>query len=83
MLKSAVFSDCGLYRYSIARTWDETKPYAVFIGLNPSYADAEHDDPTLGRCISFAQGWGMGLSLIHLSEPTGGTRIPYPVVCFN
>ncbi|PNL54101.1 DUF1643 domain-containing protein [Enterobacter hormaechei] len=60
MLKYAVFSDCKQYRYSIARTWDETKPYAVFIGLNPSYADAEQDDPTLGRCISFAQRWGMG-----------------------
>ncbi|HHJ4617737.1 TPA: DUF1643 domain-containing protein [Citrobacter freundii] len=60
MLKSAVFSDCKQYRYSITRTWDETKPYVVFIGLNPSYADAEQDDPTLGRCISFAQGWGMG-----------------------
>ena len=58
MLKYAVFSDCKQYRYSIARTWDETKPYAVFIGLNPSYADAEQDDPTLGRCISFAQRWG-------------------------
>ena len=41
MLKSAVFSDCKQYRYSITRTWDETKPYVVFIGLNPSYADAE------------------------------------------
>ena len=44
MLKSAVFSDCKQYCYSITRTWDETKPYVVFIGLNPSYADAEKDD---------------------------------------
>ncbi|WP_318389140.1 DUF1643 domain-containing protein [Enterobacter sp.] len=53
MLKSAVFSDCGLYRYSIGRIWDATKPYALFIGLNPSYADAEQDDPTLGRCMKW------------------------------
>ncbi|CAI2789886.1 Uncharacterized protein conserved in bacteria [Serratia grimesii] len=51
MLKSAVFSDCGQYRYAIARIWDETKPYALFIGLNPSYADATQDDPTLGLHI--------------------------------
>ncbi|HEE9835113.1 TPA: DUF1643 domain-containing protein, partial [Citrobacter freundii] len=60
MLKSAVFSDCKQYRYSITRTWDETKPYVVFIGLNPSYADAEKDDRTMGRCISFAKSWGWG-----------------------
>ncbi|KNC92735.1 hypothetical protein GM30_15290 [Trabulsiella odontotermitis] len=60
MIKSAVFSECGQYRYVIARIWDETKPYALFIGLNPSYADAELDDPTSGRCISFAKQWGMG-----------------------
>ncbi|EPG6279119.1 DUF1643 domain-containing protein [Citrobacter freundii] len=60
MLKSAVFSDCMQYRYSITRTWDETKPYVVFIGLNPSYADAEKDDRTMGRCISFAKSWGWG-----------------------
>lgn len=58
--KDAIFSVCGKYRYAISRTWDAAKPYALFIGLNPSYADAELDDPTLKRCISFAQSWGFG-----------------------
>jgi hypothetical protein len=61
MLKwSAVFSDCKQYRYSITRTWDETKPYVVFIGLNPSYADAEQDDPTLGALYLVCSGAGNG-----------------------
>ena len=29
----------------------------VFIMLNPSTADAEHDDPTIRRCVAFAQAW--------------------------
>ena len=32
----------------------------VFIGLNPSRADAERDDPTLRRIVGFARQWGFG-----------------------
>ena len=60
MIKDAIFSPCGQYRYSLSRVWDESKPYALFIGLNPSYADAENDDRTLSRYISFAKNWGYG-----------------------
>ncbi len=30
----------------------------MFVGLNPSAADATVDDPTSRRCIAFAQAWG-------------------------
>lgn len=30
----------------------------MFIGLNPSTADERVNDPTVRRCISFAQNWG-------------------------
>lgn len=30
----------------------------MFIGLNPSTADEKNDDPTIRRCIGFAQNWG-------------------------
>lgn len=33
----------------------------MFIMLNPSTADALKDDPTIRRCIAYAQGWGYGM----------------------
>lgn len=56
----AVFSPCQLYRYALWRIWDEARPAVLFIGLNPSTADAERNDPTIRRCIGFAQSWGLG-----------------------
>lgn len=58
--RSAVLSPCGLYRYSLSRIWDRLTPPVLFIMLNPSTADAEQDDPTIRRCMGFAQRWGAG-----------------------
>lgn len=60
MKRSANFSRCRTYRYALWRSWDEHKPYAMIIGLNPSTADEVEDDPTLIRCINFAKSWGYG-----------------------
>lgn len=60
MKTDAKLSDCRTYRYALWRTWDESKPYAMFIGLNPSTADETEDDPTIRRCIAFAKDWGYG-----------------------
>ena len=57
---SAVLSDCRRYRYALWRTWDDTLPRVMFIGLNPSTADETTDDPTLRRCMGFARDWGYG-----------------------
>lgn len=40
----AVISDCGRYRYALWRMWDNRLPSVLFIGLNPSTADATKDD---------------------------------------
>lgn len=64
MIRSAVISECGLYRYELRRVWDEQKPLCAWIMLNPSTADAEQDDPTIRKCIGFAQRWGCGGILI-------------------
>lgn len=56
----AVFSDCHRYRYALWRRWDTRKPMVMFIGLNPSTADASVDDPTMRRCGGFARSWGYG-----------------------
>ena len=56
----AVFSDCRKYRYALWRMWNEHKPIAMIIGLNPSTAGHTRNDPTITRCISFARFWGYG-----------------------
>lgn len=60
MKKSAIISDCGKYRYTLSRIWDDSKKKVMFIMLNPSIADAEKDDATIRRCIGFAKFWGYG-----------------------
>lgn len=60
MTKTAVISDCQQYRYELRRVWDGTKPLVLFIGLNPSTADAETDDNTSRVCINYAKRWGYG-----------------------
>jgi hypothetical protein len=66
-LSRAGFSHCRRYRYWLRRVWDPSLEPCVFICLNPSTADAYHDDPTLKRCLSFAKQWGYGsLLLVNL-----------------
>lgn len=60
MLRRAVLSLDGRYRYRLDRAWDEQGRNVLFVMLNPSTADAEQDDPTLRRCLRFAQDWGYG-----------------------
>lgn len=61
MLKDAIMSEPNAsFRYVLWRIWDERLPRALFIGLNPSTADAETDDNTIRKCIQFATNWGMG-----------------------
>jgi hypothetical protein len=57
MERSATISPCRMFRYALWRRWG-SGPYAMFIGLNPSTADEQNDDPTIRRCIGFAQSWG-------------------------
>jgi len=57
---SAEFSPDRVYRYALYRTWNESKPKVLFIGLNPSTADESLDDPTIRRCKGYAADWGYG-----------------------
>lgn len=59
-LNGAIISPCGLYRYHLWRVWDDLKPVLVFVMQNPSTADAVDDDPTIRRCIGFAERDGFG-----------------------
>ncbi len=69
--RDARLSPCRRYRYSLWRNWrgllPNTNGYAMFVGLNPSTADEQNDDPTIRRCIAFAQAWGYeGLCMTNL-----------------
>lgn len=58
MIKTATLSLDGTYRYELSRTWYEGHGAVHFVMLNPSTADADKDDPTIRRCIGFAQRMG-------------------------
>ncbi len=61
LIKSdAAFSGCRKYRFALWRVWDDALPCVMFIGLNPSTADESANDPTLTRCMRYAQSWGFG-----------------------
>ena len=60
MKAGAKFSIDRKYRYALWRIWNNSKPKAMFVGLNPSTADEIANDPTVRRCIGFAQSWGYG-----------------------
>lgn len=82
--KGAVLSACGLYRYYLYRSWDATLPRMGIIMLNPSTADAEVDDPTIRRVVSFASGLGFGradvcnLFAYRATEPDGLLKTKWP-----
>jgi hypothetical protein len=60
----AVFSSCRRWRYLLWRRWDERKPVANFLMLNPSTADEFQLDPSCTRARNYAERWGFGGVLI-------------------
>lgn len=89
---SADISPCGQYRYVLTR---KTKcplrwiRRALFVMLNPSTADATKDDPTIRRCISFAEREGCtDLTVVNLfafraTKPHDLMKAPYPIGPLN
>jgi hypothetical protein len=91
MQKDAVFSSCRQFRWSLSRIWDDRPPMLV-IGLNPSTADENTDDPTIRRDIGFARREGCGglikcnlfgwrstdpLGLLATDDPVGEANADY------
>ena len=60
MERAAIISPCGRYRYSLQRRWRSDGAELLWLLLNPSVADENKDDPTMIRCIRFADRWGYG-----------------------
>lgn len=81
MGRGAAVSACETYRYALWRDWpdlfDDGKNRVCWIMLNPSTADDEHDDPTIRRCMGFADAWGYrGIIVLNLfafraTDPAG------------
>lgn len=64
---SAVIDETQTYRYVLKRIWGEGGKYITWVMLNPSIADAEIDDPTIRRCLSFSKTWGYdGMFVVNL-----------------
>lgn len=62
----ATFSPDGVYRYTLTRRWAPGF-LLTFVGLNPSTADATTDDPTIRRCMDFAEREGAaGILMLNL-----------------
>lgn len=82
---TAEFSPCRTYRYALTRTWDTRRLPLAFVMLNPSTADAFIVDPTVRRCLGFAQRWGAGGLLVlnvyglRSADPRVLRRHPDPV----
>jgi hypothetical protein len=58
--KGAKFNEDKTHRIFLWRIWDTELPFVLFIGLNPSTADATKDDATIRRCKRFASDNGFG-----------------------
>ena len=60
LLSSAEIDATGRYRYSLVRhltAKPSDRQRVLWIMLNPSTADASHDDPTIRRILSFSRAW--------------------------
>lgn len=57
----AHFSDDEKYRYLLGRRISDSSSRLLFIMLNPATADESKNDPTIRRCIGFAERWGFGI----------------------
>lgn len=60
VLRTAVVSSDGVYRYRLGRVWAPTAPVMCWVMLNPSTADAATDDATIRRCVFYARREGCG-----------------------
>lgn len=60
----AKFSRCRRWRYLLWRCWDDARPVANFLMLNPSTADEFKLDPSCTRARNYAERWGFGTVVI-------------------
>ena len=72
-------SSDGLYRYWLSRRLSAGERVILFVGLNPSTADALQDDHTIRRCAGFARRWGfdwLHMGNLHAWRSTDPKGLP-------
>lgn len=94
MSDKAVFSSCGKYRYYLQRNLDRQSSlfggslyykHMVVVMLNPSTADEIKNDPTVRRCIGFAERERatllevLNLYALRSTDPAGLLAVEDPV----
>jgi hypothetical protein len=83
-LATATFDPLRRYRFRLSRVWGPGTRIN-FLMLNPSTADAFRLDPTVRRCVGFAQSWGAGsvevtnLFALRSTQPAGLRAVDDPV----
>lgn len=71
VLGTAEFSPCGRYRHLLTRQWGPaSEPIrVVWIGMNPSTATADVDDPTMIRVRKFTERFGFsGYAMVNVMD---------------
>lgn len=58
--RGALFSGCNNYRYRLWRIWDKRLQIAMCVGLNPSTANWQDDDPTIRKLRDILKHYGYG-----------------------
>lgn len=81
---AAYLSEDRRYRYWLTRIWNDAKPMMCVIGLNPSTADENADDPTIRKCKGFADRLGFGgllmlnVGALRATNPRQWLKAPHP-----
>jgi len=85
-VRTAMFSDDMRHRFYLDITWDINLPPMICIGLNPSTADHNKDDPTLRKVQGFAKRWHCGgVRMLNVytyrsTDPKGLKQVSDPVI---
>lgn len=64
MTGSAIISPCGKYRYRLERHGLSGSGAIAWIMVNPSTADAEHNDQTIKKVMGFSERFGAGWLIV-------------------
>ncbi len=72
-LPVARFSPNRRYRYQLTRRVGFGDDTVAFVMLNPSTADEVVNDPTVRRCINYANAWGYGWLIVTNLSPLRAT----------